>query len=154
MPDYAHFHLEDGLPFYITGVGPRPIRGTKMYNSFFTYRWGKQPLPQLCECETTQLADELLEKHPNAQRASRTDLQQAFTKLEAPWALVGPLKLSMLIPSVWSTGPALSDMKAWVKGNCEGDVCILTGSSYRRISFATEDDYVLGHLTFHGSFAR
>lgn len=156
MADYAHFDISDAMPFFVDGVGPRPIRGVIMHNTVshdaWWYKGRKTPPPHIAECESVELAAQLIEKHREARKASLRDVNDVFHLIHCPWALVGPKNLTLMIPTLHRQGPQLRDMKEWVKGNCEGDVCILSGTYKRRISFATEDDYLLGHLTFHGTF--
>jgi hypothetical protein len=149
VPDYAHFNLDEGQKFFLEGIGPRPIRGTLMHVYARTSYYGGKALNEhIAECDTLELAEKLLNQSPSARYATLNSINAAFNLIECPWALVGPRKLTIMVPSVFAKGSPLSDMKSWVKNNCTGDVCILSGSRQRRISFASEEDYLLGLMTF------
>lgn len=143
MRDYSHFHIDGAEEFCLVNVPRRPTHGVRLIahqNTYGNTNW-------IAECETAQVADKVLAHHPTVRRADARTLNPIFRQLECRWALVGPAALTLYLPTSHDNGMRYGLLREWLRTNCEDDVCVLSATYERRLSFSSESDYILTKLT-------
>ena len=140
----------------IVGLGKRPIRGGTVHDYWDdpSNRWLRPSGTTLMEFEDAASAYTVIEKYRQNGQLRHGQLRDfndpfIFRSLICSWALVGPKNLCVFLNSALTNGMPYRELRDWLATNCVGEICILSSPKMHRVSFSSEEDYILTKLSFN-----